>query len=95
MCVLISYYLNVRLYFLFITPFFFLFLYIELQAFVMHVPVKKSIQMEFVGGDSIGAITAHTCSSQLMLPRGVFTDTEESYLSFAMTIKSVVSCSFL
>ena len=71
---------------------------LELSAFVMHITgklvvVKKSIQVEFMDGDDAGAIVAHTCSSQIVFPRGAFSDTEESFQTFTMALKAVVAVS--
>ena len=54
------------------------------------VVANKSIEVNFMDGD---AITAHTCSNQIVFPRGAFTDTTESFEIFAAGLKAVTSVS--
>lgn len=63
----------------------------ELMAFLLHVTGKvvastRSIQVDFL--DDSEAITAHTCSSLLVFPRGAFTD---SFEDFCAALKAVIS----
>ena len=72
--------------------------HLELTAFVMHITgklvvTKKSIQVEFMDGDDAGAIVAHTCSSEIVFPRGAFSDSKESFETFTMALKAVINVS--
>ena len=46
--------------------------------------------MDFVDGEEVGAITAHTCANTIIFPRGVFVDTSESYELFREAMKAVI-----
>ena len=50
---------------------------------------KKSISVKFIDSDDVGAITTHTCSNEIIFPRGFVSDEKESYHNFCATIKSV------
>ena len=55
-----------------------------------HVICPKSIWVNF-GEDTIGAIFAHTCSSEITFPSGSgFNDSEESYDHFVSIMNSVI-----
>ena len=67
--------------------------FLELMAFLLHVTGKvmvstRSIQVDFL--DDSEAITAHTCSSLIVFPRGAFTD---SFEAFCAALKAVISSS--
>ena len=55
----------------------------------LHV-VAKSIKVQFLDmGDEHGAITAHTCSYELIFPRGFVEDTEQSYEFFSVALRAI------
>ena len=61
----------------------------ELRAFLIHVTgkitvAKMSIQVSFM--EDTQAIAAHTCTGQLVFPRGIL----GSYEDFALALKAVI-----
>ena len=64
---------------------------LELTSFLLFVTgkltvmKKKSILVQFIDDDE-GTITAHTCGSQIVFPRAVFS----SYNMFVMAMKAVI-----
>jgi len=68
----------------------------ELKAFLIHVTgkvmvSKRSIQVDFM--DDSPAISVHTCSGLLVLPRGAFMDSVESFENFCTAMNAVISSS--
>ena len=68
---------------------------VGLLAFVKHVTgiavvKKRSIKVE-VMDDPHGSISVHVCSNTIILPKGVFESTEESYQSFVQVMNVVMT----
>ena len=51
---------------------------------------KKSIMVQFSDEDPYGAIVAHTCAKQIVLPLNIFTNTEQSYQLFVAALIAVI-----
>ena len=70
-------------------------LYAGLRALMRHitgstVAKRNSVKVEFMS-DEHGVIFASTCANLIILPRGVFVDTEESYATFKMAISAAIT----
>ena len=66
-----------------------------LKRFLLHstgsiFPHPNTIRVEFSDLDVHGAIAAHTCDKLLVFPKGVFEDTDQSFLTFKSALMAVV-----
>ena len=66
----------------------------DLRRFLLHTTGAsyvhpKSIRVDFIENEH-GAISCHTCSKVIVFPRGVFSDTQESYHHFCLAVSSVM-----
>ena len=51
---------------------------------------EQSVQVYFMSDDH-GTITAYICANQIVLPRGAFSDTPESYTIFKEAMEAVIA----
>ena len=47
-------------------------------------------RVDLIEGDTVGAISAHTCDKLITFPRGVFTELEDSYTLFCGCLIAII-----